>query len=124
MGNAFFHARQYVVSIIQLNSVQGCVYGPFDNWQEAEDVLIAHLEQGDEHHEPVVFSKQDEEKVREQGEYAYEDGSEVNIALCEQFDWTAPVKPCPKCYEPMKNFMKDMDGTNLEQVFGCPNCDS
>jgi predicted RNA-binding Zn-ribbon protein involved in translation (DUF1610 family) len=30
---------------------------------------------------------------------------------------------CPDCGEEMKTFMKDTDGTNLEEVFGCPKCD-
>jgi ssDNA-binding Zn-finger/Zn-ribbon topoisomerase 1 len=30
---------------------------------------------------------------------------------------------CEDCGEPLRIFMKDMDGTNLEEVFGCPKCD-
>jgi hypothetical protein len=31
---------------------------------------------------------------------------------------------CARCGGPLKTFMKDMDGTNLEEVHGCPRCDS
>jgi hypothetical protein len=31
---------------------------------------------------------------------------------------------CPQCGEPNCYFMKDTDGTNTEEVYGCPDCDS
>lgn len=31
---------------------------------------------------------------------------------------------CDRCGGPLKTFMKDTDGTNLEEVLGCPKCDS
>lgn len=31
---------------------------------------------------------------------------------------------CDRCGGPLKTFMQDTDGTNLEERHGCPNCDS
>ena len=39
-------------------------------------------------------------------------------ALC-----SSCVEPdCPECGKELKLFMKDMDGTNQEEVYGCPKC--
>ncbi len=34
-----------------------------------------------------------------------------------------PEEICEECGEPYETYMKDMDGTNLEEVYGCPSCD-
>ena len=31
---------------------------------------------------------------------------------------------CEECGTPLTIFIKDMDGTNLEEVYGCKKCDS
>jgi hypothetical protein len=30
---------------------------------------------------------------------------------------------CQNCLKPNRHYMNDADGTNLEDIYGCPNCD-
>lgn len=41
----------------------------------------------------------------------------------EAIESELPEKTCDECGGSLKSFMKDTDGTNLEEVFGCPKCD-
>lgn len=34
-----------------------------------------------------------------------------------------PETVCEECGSPLETYMKDQDGTNLEEVHGCPLCD-
>lgn len=31
---------------------------------------------------------------------------------------------CEECEAPLKYYKKDLDGTNLEEVYGCPHCET
>ncbi|MFY4731218.1 hypothetical protein [Nitrospira sp. BLG_2] len=52
-------------------------------------------------------------------------GDQDNEEWKENLKSELPIEgECEECGAPLETFMKDIDGINLEEVHGCPNCDS
>jgi hypothetical protein len=47
---------------------------------------------------------------------------ELGICQCREID--KQPKLCSKCNRPLKYFMRPDIGKTLDEIFGCPNCDS
>lgn len=59
------------------------------------------------------------DEMEEQTRYAYEAIIEELIASGD----IKKVKTCPNCDQEKKDFQSCVDGTNLEDRYGCPECD-
>lgn len=70
-------------------------------------------------------------KELEQVQQAFQDATEHDPIHIVSYNLDEPVtetgdewEECDDCGRPLVTFMKDADGTNLEEVHGCPDCDS
>jgi hypothetical protein len=50
-------------------------------------------------------------------------GEQDNEEWKESLESELPEKTCEECGATLETFMNDTDGTNLEEVTGCPKCD-
>jgi hypothetical protein len=44
--------------------------------------------------------------------------------LIAELDIPDPTRHCPECGQEIRTYMKDLDGTNIEGVYGCPDCET
>jgi hypothetical protein len=75
----------YFVSVVRSDASQGPLYGPYESYKQAQEVLRAALIAGDNEEGPVDITAKVKKAIKEDGFWSFDGGGGIYIVQAEEF---------------------------------------